>query len=59
MSWVNKCKLPAIEAIKYNNQLYLTIDDLWNMLHLMFNTALHRQVDINILDEVADKSPSS
>jgi len=58
MSWVNKCKLPAIKAIKYNNQQYLTIDDLWNALHLTFNTALHCQVDINILDEITDKSPS-
>ena len=58
MSWVNKCKLPAIEAIKYNDQLCLTIDDLWNALHLTFNTALHHQVDINILDEIADKPPS-
>jgi len=28
MSWVNKCKLPAIEAIKYNDQSCLTIDTL-------------------------------
>ena len=28
MSWVNKCKLLAIKAIKYNNQPCLTIDDL-------------------------------
>jgi len=57
MNWVNKCKLPSIKAIKYNDQLYLTIDNLWNALHSTFNTALHHQVDINILDEVADKSP--
>jgi len=24
MNWVNKCKLPAVEAIKFNNQPYLT-----------------------------------
>jgi len=59
MSWVNKCKLPTIEAIKYNKQLCLTIDALWNALHLTFNTALHRQVDINILDKVINKSPFS
>jgi len=41
MSWVNKCKLPAIEAIKYENQLCLTINSLWNALHSTFNTALH------------------
>jgi len=59
MSWVNKRKLPAIEAIKYNNQPYLTIDNLWNALHLTFNTALHCQVDINILNEIANKPPFS
>jgi len=57
MSWVNKCKLSAIEVIKYNDQLCLTIDALWDALHSTFNTALHCQVDINILDEVTDKSP--
>jgi len=44
--------------IKYNDQPYLTIDDLWNMLHSMFNTALYHQVDINILDEATNKSSS-
>jgi len=28
MSWINKWKLPAIEAIKYNSQLCLEIDNL-------------------------------
>ena len=59
MSWVNKRKLPAIEAIKYNDQPCLTIDTLWDVLYSMFNTALYRQVDINILDKVANKSSSS
>ena len=26
MSWINKHKLPTIKAIKYDNQLYLTLD---------------------------------
>ena len=34
MSWVNKCKLPAIEAIKYENQPCLIIDSLWNALYV-------------------------
>ena len=59
MSWVNKHKLPAIEAIKYNDQLCLTINDLLNALHSTFNTALYHQVNINILDKVTDKSPFS
>ena len=59
ISWVNKHKLPAIEAIKYNDQLCLTIDNLWNTLHSTFNTAFHQQVDINILNEIVDKSSSA
>jgi len=39
MNWVNKCKLPAIETIKYNGQPCLELDDLWQVLHLSFNTA--------------------
>jgi len=58
MSWVNKCKLPTIEAIKYNDQQCLNIDDLWNMLHSIFNTALHHQVDIKILNEISEKPTS-
>ena len=55
MNQVNKRKLPAIESIKYNNHQYLEIDDLWNVLHFIFNTALHCQVDVDILDEITDK----
>ena len=39
MNWVNKCKLPAIKAIKYNGQPCLEIDNLWHTLHSSFNTA--------------------
>jgi len=39
MNWVNKYKLLAVKAIKFNNQLYLEIDDLWNVLHSTFNKA--------------------
>ena len=49
MNWVNKHKLPAIEAIKYNDHQCLNINDLWNMLYSTFNTALHHQVDINVV----------
>ena len=59
MSWVNQYKLPAIEAIKYNDQQCLNIDDLCNMLHSMFNTALYRQVDVKILNEIPEKLTSS
>ena len=56
MNWVNKHKLPTIEAIKYNSQQCLELGDLWNTLYSIFNMALHHQVDVNILDEIVDKS---
>jgi len=31
---------------------------LWNALHSTFNTALHHQVDVEVLDEIADKPTS-
>ena len=55
MNWVNKCKLPTIETIKYNDQQCLNISNLWNTLHFTFNIALHCQVDVKVLDEIADK----
>ena len=55
INWVNKCKLPAIEAIKYDNQPCLLLDSLWNALYSSFNTTLHHQVDISILDEIRSK----
>jgi len=58
MNWVNKYKLPAIEAIKYNNQLCLSLNSLWNALHSSFNTALHYQVNVSILDEIKNKQTS-
>jgi len=51
-------KLPIIEAIKYNDQKCLNINDLWNALHSMFNTAFHHQVNIKILDEISEKPTS-
>ena len=55
MSWVNKHKLPTIEAIKYDNQSCLTLKSLWNTLYSTFNTALYWQIDIEVLDEIGDK----
>ena len=55
MNWVNKKKLLVIETIKYNDQQCLDIEDLWCTLHSTFNMASNRQVDTNILDEIADK----
>jgi len=55
---MNKHKLPAVKAIKYNDQQCLDIDNLWNALHSTFNMALHCQVDVEILDEIIDKPTS-
>jgi len=59
MNWINKRKLPAMEAIKYDNQPCLLLDSLWNAFHSSFNTALHCQVDINILDKIGSKQVSA
>ena len=59
MNWVKKRKLPAIEAIKHNNCPCLTPESLWNTLHNTFNTALHRQVNVKILNELAQKLPQN
>jgi len=33
MNWVKKKKLSVVEAIKYNGNLCLKIEDLWQALH--------------------------
>jgi len=54
----NKHKLPAIEAIKYDSQPCLSPDSLWRALHSSFNTTLHHQVDVNVLNEIGSKVTS-
>ena len=54
MNWVRKRNLPAVEAIKYNDQLYLEINNLWHILHSTFNLAQDCYVDINILQDISD-----
>jgi len=58
MNWINKHKLSAIEAIKYDGQLCLSPDSLWRALHSSFNTALHYQVDVNVLNKIGSKVTS-
>ena len=55
MNWVNKHKLPATEAIKYEGNLYITTDSLWEALHTMFNSALHCPIDKEVLNEIEPK----
>jgi len=58
INWVNKQKLPAIETVKYNNQLCLEINDLWHVLYSFFNTAQHHCIEENILEEINLATPS-
>ena len=50
-----KRKLPPTEAITHFSQPCLTPKSLWTALHSTFNTALHRPINLNILDELAHK----
>ena len=59
MNWINKHKLPATEAIKFNGQPCITPDNLWGTLYNTFNHAIDHQVDINILSEIKNKSTLS
>ena len=56
MNWIKKRNLSAVEAIKYNNHPCLGISNLQNALHSTFNHAQNYQIDINILEEIHDKS---
>ena len=55
MNWVNKCKLPAVETVKYNSWLYFKINHLWHTLHSLFNMAQDHQINAEILDEFLSK----
>ena len=55
MNWTKKRNLPATEAIQLNGSPCLSLDSLWDALHQSFNNALHRQVDLSILDEIERK----
>ena len=58
MNWINRCKLLATEAIKYNGSLCLSPESLWNTLYNTFNTTLHCQVDLDIFNKI-DRKPTS
>ena len=59
INWVNKHKLSAIKAVKYNSWLYLEINDLWYTLYSLFNITQNHQIDMEILDEIPSKMSSS
>ena len=56
MNQVKKRKLPAIEAIQYEECLYIELEDLWNALHNLFNFAQAREVNLYLLDKILDKT---
>ena len=56
MNWIRKRNLLVVEAIKYNNWLYLEINNLWYTLHSTFNLAQDHYFNINILEEIANKA---
>ena len=58
MNWINRRKLLVTEAIKFNEQLYITPDSLWGALHDTFNHAIDHQVDVDVLNEIENKSIS-
>jgi len=59
MNWVNKHKLPTTEDIKYEGNLYITAKHLWKVLHATFNSALHHQIDEEVLNEIGSKPIST
>ena len=52
MNWINKQKLSTSEAIKFNGQPCLELDDFWQVLHFIFNTAQYLSVDCDVLDKL-------
>jgi len=58
MNWVNKYKLPAVEAVKHNGWPCLEISNLWHALYLLFNMAQDCQIDMEILNEILSKLSS-
>ena len=59
MNWIKKRRLPATEAIKFNGHPCLLLENLWEALHQTFNSALHRQSDDNVLNEIVNKPTQS
>ena len=58
MNWICKQKLPATKAIKFNDQLCIKLEELWQALHLLLNLAYNQQVNTEILDEIQAKPVS-
>ena len=59
MSWVNKQKLLASETIKFNGQLCLELNNLWQALYLTLITAQHCSVESDILNKLEPYTTST
>ena len=53
---VKKIKLLAIKVIKHNGHFYLELNNLWQALHELFNSAQHQQVNMALLKEILNKT---
>jgi len=51
MNWVKKKNLPAIESILYEGYSCNTLLDLWYALHLSYNLAKNRPINVSFLNE--------
>ena len=52
MSQVKKCKLPAIKVLQFNNQLYIEINNLQQILHQMFNLVQNYRINPSLLEKL-------
>ena len=52
MNWVKKCKLSAIEAIKFNRHSYIKLNEFWQVLYQMFNLAQDQCINFQLLNEI-------
>ncbi|KDR84710.1 hypothetical protein GALMADRAFT_131509 [Galerina marginata CBS 339.88] len=52
MNWVQKCTLPACEALSYQGAPCISLDSLWNALHGTYNSASGRGYDLAPLDQI-------
>ena len=55
MNQVKRRKLLATEAIQYNSQSCIKLNNLQKVLYKSFNSAQNCQININLLEEIPDK----
>ena len=55
MNWVKTHNLPATKAIQSNGKLCIKINNLWQALYLLFNSAQNYQTDPQLFKEIPCK----